>query len=181
MQGAGPVGLAAIMVASLAGAREIIVIDSAPKRLEVALSLGATATVSLSQKPEERHRAIYDRLGPSGPSLVVEAAGALPAFPEGVNLVGNHGRYVVMELWGAIGTQAISPRDLTIKNMTIACATFAKPKHYYQALHLAVHVQNRFPLADLISHRFSITQAQEALDAVMSGTAIKAVIDPTLS
>ena len=181
VQGAGPVGLAAIMVASLAGAREIIVIDSAPKRLEVALSLGATATVSLSQKPEERRRAIYDRLGPSGPSLVVEAAGALPAFPEGVDLVGNHGRYVVMGLWGAIGTQAISPRDLTIKNMTIAGATFAKPKHYYQALHLAVHVQDRFPLADLISHRFSIAQAQEALEAVKSGTAIKAVIDPTLS
>ncbi len=89
VQGAGPVGLAAVLVAAHAGAREIIVVDGVERRLEVARSLGATATVSLSLPAEERRRRVYEITGASGPSLVVEAAGALPAFPEGVELTSN--------------------------------------------------------------------------------------------
>jgi 5-exo-hydroxycamphor dehydrogenase len=181
VQGAGPVGLAAVLVSAVSGAREIVVLDHSSKRLEVAISLGATAAISLKETTaDERRRQIQERLGLRGASVVVEAAGALPAFPEGVDLTGNHGRYIVLGLWGAIGTQPISPRDLTLKNMRIGGATFAKPKHYYQALHLAVRLQDRYPLAGLISHRFSIADATSALALVKSGAAIKPVIDPTL-
>ena len=180
VQGAGPVGLSAVLVAKLAGASEIIVVDAFNERLETARKLGATATVSLKEDPEARRDAIYRRVGHLGPNLVVEAAGALPAFPEGVDLTGNHGRYVILGLWGAIGTQPISPRDLSTKNLTIAGASFPKPMHYYGAMHLAARVQDQFPLAELISHRFSIEQASEALAAVKSGEAIKAIIDPSL-
>jgi 5-exo-hydroxycamphor dehydrogenase len=180
VQGAGPVGLSAVLVAKLAGASEIIVIDGFDERLETAKRLGATATISLDTSAETRRDAIRERVGARGPDLVVEAAGALPAFPEGVDISGNHGRYVILGLWGAIGTQPISPRDLTIKNLTIAGATFPKPKHYHGAMHLAARVQDQFPLAGLISHRFAIEQANEALAAVKSGEAIKAVIDPKL-
>ena len=180
VQGAGPVGLSAVLVAKLAGASEIIVIDGVDERLETARKLGATATVSLKNDAKMRRDEIYSRVGPLGPNVVVEAAGALQAFPEGVDLTGNHGRYIVLGLWGAIGTQAISPRDTTLKNLTIAGATFPKPKHYHGAMHLAARVQDQYPLAALISHRFSIEQATEALAAVKSGEAIKAVIDPEL-
>lgn len=181
VQGAGPVGLSAILVAKQAGARDVIVIDGVESKLEVARSLGATATVSLSLSPEERRRQIYDLTGPSGPSLVVEAAGFLPAFPEGVDLTGIHGRYVILGLWGAIGTQPISPRDMTTKNITIAGATFPKPKHYHGAMHLAARLQDQVPLAALVTHRYAIEDADKALDAVHHGKVIKAVIDPQLS
>ena len=180
VQGAGPVGLSAVLVAKLAGASEIIVIDAFDERLETALKLGATATINLKENAEARRDAINRRVGHLGPSLVVEAAGALPAFPEGVDITGNHGRYVILGLWGAIGTQPISPRDLSTKNLTIAGASFPKPKHYHGAMHLAARVQDQFPLAALISHRFSIERAIDALAAVKSGEAIKAVIDPQL-
>ena len=180
VQGAGPVGLSAVLVAAQAGAREIIVIDGVANRLEVAKSLGATASVSLALSREERRRAIYDLTGANGPDIVVEAAGALPAFPEGVDLTGNHGRYIILGLWGAIGTQPISPRDMTTRNLTVAGATFPKPKHYYQAMHLAARLQDKVPLAALVTHRFSIPQAGAALDAVKTGVAVKAVIDPAL-
>ena len=180
VQGAGPVGLSAVLVAKLAGASEIIVIDAFDGRLETALKLGATATINLKENAEARRDAIYRRVGHLGPGLVVEAAGALPAFPEGVDITGNHGRYVILGLWGAIGTQPISPRDLSTKNLTIAGASFPKPTHYHGAMHLAARVQDQFPLAGLISHRFSIERAIDALAAVKSGEAIKAIIDPQL-
>lgn len=178
VQGAGPVGISAVMVARHAGARQVIVIDGVEGRLQVAASFGATATISLKVSPAERRRQIYDLTGPMGPSLVVEAAGALPAFPEGVDLTGPHGRYIVLGLWGAVGVQSISPRDLTTKNLTVAGATFPKPKHYYEAMHLAARLQNDLPLAGLVSHRFAIEEAGKALQAVRSGEAIKAVIEP---
>jgi 5-exo-hydroxycamphor dehydrogenase len=181
VQGAGPVGLSAILIAAQAGAREIIVIDGSPNRLEAALSLGATATIGLDVPADERRRIIYDRVGHTGPNIVVEAAGVLAAFPEGVDLAGSHSRYIILGLWGAIGTQPISPRDLTTKNLTIGGATFPKPKHYYQALHLAVALQDKLPLGALVSHRFGVGQAAEALTLTKSGGTIKAVIDPTIS
>ena len=181
VQGAGPVGLSAVLVAAQAGAREIVVIDGAPHRLEAAKSLGATDVIALSTPAEERRRQVYDLIGSHGPDVVIEAAGVLQAFPEGVDLAGVHSRYIVLGLWGAIGTQPISPRDLTLKNLTIGGATFPKPKHYYGALQMAVRLQDRYPLAELVSHRFGVAQAAEALELTKRGGAIKAVIDPSLS
>lgn len=180
VQGAGPVGLASVLVAAQAGAREVIVIDGSPARRAVVQRLGATSTISLDTDMAERRRMIYDLCGPHGPNVVVEAAGVLQAFPEGVDLTGNHGRYIILGLWGAIGTQPISPRDMTTKNITVSGATFPKPKHYYEAMHMSVRLQDKVPLAELVSHRFGINAAGEALAAVKSGAAIKAVIDPTI-
>lgn len=180
VQGAGPVGLSVVLLARLAGAREILVIDASEKRLEVARQLGATGTVSLAKSPAERHRQVYDAVGPAGPDLVVEAAGVLAAFPEGVSLVGHHGRYLMMGIWGEMDAQSIKPSDLGNKNVTLHGYTFSKPRHYYLALQLAVQQQERTPLASLVTHRFGVAQAAEALRVVKSGAAVKAVIDPSI-
>ena len=178
VQGAGPVGLSAVMVASLSGASQVIVIDQHENRLARARDLGATATISLSLKAQERKRQVYELCAANGPDCVVEAAGVLPAFPEGVDLTGSHGRYIVLGLWGAIGEQPISPRDLTTKNLTVGGATFPKPKHYYQALHLAFRMQDKLPLGDLVTHRFPVSGADTALEKTAAGEVIKAIIDP---
>ncbi|MBY8860388.1 zinc-binding dehydrogenase [Nocardia sp. CA2R105] len=181
VQGAGPVGLSAVLVASLSGAAEIIVIDASDTRLAIARSLGATATISLTgSSSEQRFNDIYGLTGPSGPDLVVEAAGVLDAFPEGVNLIGQHGRYVVLGLWGAMGESAIQPRLLTTKNAHIVGATFPKPKHYYGTVQLVARCQDTVPLSALVTHRFALEDASAALDAIRSGTVVKAVIDPAL-
>lgn len=181
VQGAGPVGIAAVMVANLCGAREIIVLDHSTNRLEAAKAFGATATIALSEvNAEERGRQVRALCGPQGASVVVEAAGALAAFPEGVDLTGNHGRYIILGLWGAIGSSTITPREFTTRNMRVSGATFPKPKHYYQALHMAVRLQARLPLAALIGQRYAIEDASKALAAIKTGQTLKAVIDPTL-
>jgi 5-exo-hydroxycamphor dehydrogenase len=179
VQGAGPVGLSAVLVASIAGAREVIVIDAVPSRLEVAKKLGATATLSLRElTPEQRREEVYERVGPLGPNVVIEAAGHLDAFPEGVALTGSHGRYIILGLWGAVGERSVSPREFTVKNLRVQGATFPKPKHYYHAMHLSVHMQDT--LAELVTDRYGVGDAVAALSAVESGNVIKAVIDPTI-
>ena len=181
IQGAGPVGLSSVLVAKEAGAREIIVIDVPGPRMDAAVALGATRTVSLKDlTAAERKQAVYDITGPAGPRMVIEAAGVLNAFPEGFDLAGMHGTYLILGLWGTEGTVPVSPRDFTIKNLRVVGATFPKPEHYYKAMMLACRVASKVPLAELVTHRFGVTQAAEALAAVESGRVVKAVIDPTL-
>lgn len=181
VQGAGPVGLSGALLAALAGARHVIAIDGSEKRLEIARQLGATATISLNTSRDERRREIYDIVGPQGPDLVLEAAGHLPAFSEGLDLAGPHGRYLQMGIIGDPGPHTFKPGDVANKNITLFGYTFSKPKHYYRALQLAVQLQDQMPLASLITHRFGIGKAAEALEVVQSGTAIKAVIDPSIT
>ena len=104
----------------------------------------------------------------------------LGAFPEGMDMIGIHGRYIILGLWGASGTIPVTPRDLSVKNMQIAGKSLHKPKHYYDALQVAASMQDRFRLDDLITHRFSIGDATKALAASVAGIAIKPVIDTSL-
>jgi threonine dehydrogenase-like Zn-dependent dehydrogenase len=180
IQGAGPVGLSAVLVAGLSGARQVIVIDGVESRLEIARSLGATHTIDMSGSAEERKEQVLEIVGSHGPRIVLEAAGALPAFPEGFDLAGDHGVYVILGLWGAIGTSEISPRDFTTRNLTVVGETFHRNRHYYEAMLLAADAQERFPLADLITDRFPVDGTLDALKAIESGKTIKAVVDPTL-
>ncbi|RYF60917.1 MAG: alcohol dehydrogenase [Comamonadaceae bacterium] len=181
IQGAGPVGLAAAMLASVSGASDIVVIDSSPSRLEFARRMGATATLSLTDTTAEQRRdQIYALSGPAGPQIVFEAAGALPAFSEGSDLTGVNGMYIVMGLWGPVGKSDVQPGDISLRNKAIGGATFPKAKHYYQAVQLSAKLQSRFPIAELVTHRFSIADSLAALHAVENGEAVKAVIDPTL-
>lgn len=181
VQGAGPVGLSSVLVAHASGAREIIVIDQFPERLAMAMRLGATMTLSLTgTSPQDRLEAVLARCGHNGPDVVLEAAGVLRAFPEGVNIAGNHGRYSIMGLWGAEGEIEFEPRLLSTKNLSISGASFAKPRHYYKAMQLVAQLAPKFPLAEMISHRFSIENVTDALLTIERGEAVKAVIDTSL-
>jgi threonine dehydrogenase-like Zn-dependent dehydrogenase len=181
VQGAGPVGLSAVLVASLGGAANVVVVDSVTSRLEIAKTLGATHCIEIgNSSAEQRKEQVHEISGGTGPRLIVEAAGAIPAFPEGFDLVGSYGVYVILGLWGATGTTEIEPREFTTRNVTVVGDTFHRNRHYYEAMHLAHRVQDRLPLADLITDRFPVDGTLDALKAIEAGKTIKAVIDPTL-
>jgi 5-exo-hydroxycamphor dehydrogenase len=169
------------MMASISGATEVVVIDSVASKLEVAKRMGATATFDISAtSAEERREAIYALSGPTGPQVVLEAAGALSAFAEGSDLTGVNGTYIVVGLWGPVGPTEVQPGDISWRNKSIGGATFPKAKHYYRAVQLAARLQDRFPIAELVTHRFPVQDSERALQAVESGEVIKAVIDPSL-
>lgn len=181
VQGAGPVGLAATMVAHVSGAREVVVIDNNEFRLARAKQMGATHTLSLDKlSAEERKAAVFEICGRTGPDLIVEAAGQLAAFPEGISLAGHAGRYCVTGIWGAAGDVPTEPRDLVLKNVRVRGSMAPRPKYYYHALHMAARMADKLPLADLITHRFGLDQAAKAYETVLSGNAVKVVIDPAI-
>jgi 5-exo-hydroxycamphor dehydrogenase len=180
VQGSGPVGLAAVLLAGLAGAGSITVIGGPAARLDMAKRLGATTTVDLADAPDPEARTdlVMAATGGRGGDVVIEAAGKLPAFSEGLQLVARCGSYLIVGLWSAPGTSPLEPRFVNNANLKIIGSALSRPRHLHQAIAVARSSHARFPLAEVISHRFPLEQSQRALDAVGRLETIKAVIVP---
>ena len=97
VQGAGPIGMMCLIAARISGAGRLIVIGGPAGRLELARKLGAHETIDIMAVPdadERREMALSMTPGRAGADVVIEAAGFLPAFPEGLELVKEDGVFV---------------------------------------------------------------------------------------
>jgi alcohol dehydrogenase len=114
--GAGPVGLAAIQTASLAGAAGIIALDLAGSRLEHALRFGADTTINAADpNAEERIAALTG--GGLGADVAIEAVGTPGTFDVCTRVVRPGGVIANIGVHGAPTTLHLE--ELWIKNVTI--------------------------------------------------------------
>lgn len=183
VQGCGPVGLAATMMARIAGARKVIVIGAPARRLEMARRLGADATIDMQTCKTEAERVaqVRDLTDGRGADVVIEAAGHISAFPEGLKLVAKNGRYVIIGLWSAPGTVPVEPRYINNNNIQIIGNALAQPQHLYGAIQVARTHHREYPMMDVITDKFSLADTQKALEAVEQLKTIKSVIVPNLA
>ena len=114
--GAGPVGLAAIQTASLAGAASIIALDVADSRLEHASRFGADVTINAADaKAEQQVMALTD--GGLGADVAIEAVGTPGTFDICTRVVRPGGTVANIGVHGAPTTLHLE--ELWIKNVTI--------------------------------------------------------------
>src|SRR5215475_13509805 len=114
--GAGPVGLAAIQTASLAGAASIIALETADFRLEQAQRFGADVAINAADaNAEEQIAALTD--GGLGADVAIEAVGTPGTFDICTRVVRPGGVIANIGVHGAPTTLHLE--DLWIKNVTI--------------------------------------------------------------
>lgn len=114
--GAGPVGLAAIQTAGLAGAATVIAVDVADSRLEHARRFGADEVVNPNAgDAEERIAALTD--DGLGADVAIEAVGVPETFDLCTRVVRPGGGVANIGVHGAPTTLHLE--DLWIKNVTI--------------------------------------------------------------
>ncbi|KAJ5648678.1 hypothetical protein N7490_005050 [Penicillium lividum] len=179
IQGSGPVGLACTLLASLAGARSVIVIGDPNGRLEAASALGATCTMSVANTTtEERLERVKHFTAGRGASIVIEAAGTAAAFPEGFNLLGMNGKYLILGLYSGSATAPVDPVRINNLNLHIIGSLGIDADGFKKTVEIASEHGSRLHFADLITHRFSLDRLEEALGLVEQGIPIKAVIVP---
>src|SRR3954462_5766559 len=112
--GTGPVGLAAMMTASIAGAGRIIAVDTAESRLRhAAESFGATHTVVSGENAEQE---ILDITGGAGVDVAMEAVGIPETFDLCTRIVRAGGRVANIGVHGAPTTLHLQQPG--IKNIT---------------------------------------------------------------
>lgn len=115
--GAGPMGLAHIVLSRLAGASRVFVSELDPKRIERAERAGATrmfdpSSVDLSSAIDEATDSI-------GPDVVIEAVGSIPTYETALDLVRNGGKILAYGAAPATATMQLRPFTVYAKELTI--------------------------------------------------------------
>ena len=180
VQGAGPVGIAALAVAKSAGAAQVIVIGAPKHRLEMAKRFGADNIIDIDQvrAPAERIAAVRELTRGYGADAVLECVGAPPVVVEGMEMCRDGGKYLILGHYCDAGTVAWNPHMVTRKQLQVFGSWSSEPRHMKMAIDFLRANQKQFPFADMVSHRFSLEQANEALAVSASWQSAKSVIVP---
>lgn len=182
VQGAGPVGIAALAVAKSAGASRVIVIGAPRHRLEMARRFGADDVVDLEQAitPSARVAAVRELTRGYGADVVLECVGAPTVVVEGMEMCRDGGKYLILGHYCDAGTTAWNPHVVTRKQLQVFGSWSSEPRHMKAAIEFLRTTQKQFPFADMVSHRFSLHQTNEALATSAAWTSAKSVIVPSL-
>jgi L-iditol 2-dehydrogenase len=180
VQGAGPVGLAALAIAKEAGGRPVIVVGGPRERLERCRRFGADVTIDIDEQPdpERRRKLVLDATGGLGADVVIECVGLPQAVVEGWDLCRDGGKYLMLGHYGDAGPIALNPHTVTRKELKIFGSWGSEPQHWTVALELLRTRRDAYPFHELITHRFALEQANEALAAVADWQTGKAVLLP---
>jgi len=154
--GAGPVGLAAMMTAEIAGAARIIAVDLAASRLKHAERFGATHTVAGG---EDAAQQVDDLTEGEGVDVAIEAVGVPATFDLCTKIVRPGGTVANVGVHGA--PTMLHLEDLWIKNITITTG-LVSGSTIPTLLRLAR--DGRIEAEKLGTHHFTLTDIEEAYD-----------------
>lgn len=145
--------------------------------MELAAALGADMALDIrSTEPVERREKVLAATGGLGADLVIEGTGNPDAIPEGLDLLRLRGRYVWAGQYSDRGLVPIPSHLVTFNALQIfgsAQFTVADRVRYFQVLEEARGYWET--IRRVVTDRFTIDQANEAMSRAKSGAAIKTV------
>ena len=170
--GCGPIGLMAIAVARISGARRVFATDLNPERLEMARRMGADDVIDARDDVATRLREMTDG---DGVDVVLEMSGAEPALHQGlaavtnggrVSLLGTHTRPVTLDLSEEVIFKGVRIHGITGRRLFDT---------WYKTRAL---LEEGLDLSPIITHRLPLSAYQQAFDLVAAGHAGKIVLLP---
>ena len=162
--GAGPIGQCIFLVARERGA-EVLVVDLQDTRLALSRDMGAETLVWTSREAvvafarEWSAPAGPPGSGPAGPPVAIDATGAPAAVRAMVDMVASAGRAVQVGMSGEEVVLRLG--SLTEKELDVLGVSCCGADEFGEAV--AVVERNTPLLAPLISHRFALDQAPDAI------------------
>jgi 2-desacetyl-2-hydroxyethyl bacteriochlorophyllide A dehydrogenase len=167
--GLGPVGLCAVMAAQVAGAAQVIAIDTVADRLEVARSLGAQPVHATEEDPRAAARGVTDG---RGVDVAVDAVGNSAVLDLACRLARKAGTVSVVGVY-AEPTQ-VHMGVVWIKSLSFVSGQANVMGHLDSVLSLMA--AGRLDPTPLVTHHMKLAEAQEAYDAYDSHQALKIVL-----
>ena len=182
IQGAGAVGMMMVAKACLLGAGKIIALDAMDMKLEMAKEFGADKGINVSGlSDEELVEMIRDETEGRGADVVVETVGQPEVVKVGLEMLRRGGTY--LETGNFVdtgGTVTLNVhRHIAAKNVLLYGNTNHPHDGYYRAMEMMYQYRDTFPFEKLITHRYRLDQAQEAMEKSFEEDALKVVFVPS--
>jgi threonine dehydrogenase-like Zn-dependent dehydrogenase len=181
VQGSGPVGLNAAIFAQLSGALAVYVVGAPRARLEAAERLGAADVLDVTgvTDPAARVRWVRERTSGRGADVVIEASGNPAAVPEGLEMLRDAGRSIVVGQYTDGGEISVNPhRQINRRHATILGCWGYEFTHLHRALALMARHNGRFRWRELVTREYALEDAGRALSDMERLAVVKAVLRP---
>jgi L-iditol 2-dehydrogenase len=98
---------------------------------------------------------------------------------EGMEMCRDGGKYLVLGHYCDAGTVAFNPHVITRKQLQVYGSWSSEPRHLKAAIEFLRRTREQFPFESMVSHRFSLEHANEALAMTARWQSAKSVIVPT--
>jgi L-iditol 2-dehydrogenase len=171
--GSGPIGIMHVMAARAAGVKKIVVSGKSSERLEMALAAGADRVVNIRETALQK--VIAEETEGQGADLIVVATGAREAMEEAPAMAAIGGR---VNLFGGLPSSdsaiSLDANLIHYKELAITGTTGCSTSDCRRSL--AMIRSGAVDLAPLISARYSLDRAAEAIGTVRAGNALKVAI-----
>jgi threonine 3-dehydrogenase len=169
--GCGPIGLFAIGICKAAGASRIIATDVNAKRMALAKKMGAHDVV----RPEDAKKTVHGLTDNLGVDVVLEMSGIPSAVHQAFELVRVGGRVQML----GIPSKTIEvdfATEVIFKGITIYGVV---GRRMYDTWHQITRFlqSGQFDPTPVITHRFPLEGADEAIRAIKSGEAGKVIFE----
>jgi len=172
--GAGPIGLIHLQLARIAGARAVVVSDPSATRRDSADRLGATVTVDPTG--EDLAAIVRGLTGDEGADVAVLCIGVAALVNDCLNLVRKRGRVSIFAGLAGEGWSNIAANLIHYREITVVGASNSSREAFGRAVRLIESAT--IDTKSLVTHRFGLSKAAEAIEFVASGEGIKVAVVP---
>ncbi len=172
--GCGPTGLAAVAIAKACGATAVFAVDVNDYRLDLAKKMGATAVLKAGR--DDVVGSILEATGGEGVDVSLEMSGAGVALRQSFQALRNGGRVSVLGI-------ASRPVELDWANLVVfkgATVYGISGRKIFESWHKTKMLieSGLVDLKPMITHRFALSDYEEAFELMRSGNSGKIILYP---
>jgi L-iditol 2-dehydrogenase len=171
--GSGPIGIMHVIAARAAGVKKIVVSGKSSERLQMALAAGADRVVNIRE--ETLSKVVAAETDGRGADLIVVATGVREAMEEAPALAAIRGRVNLFAgLPNHFSAISLDANLIHYKELIVTGTTGCSTDDCRRSLQMIS--SGAVDLAPLISARYSLDRATEAIGAARAGNVLKVAI-----
>ncbi len=162
--GAGPLGLAHAIKASLMGAGQVLVLDPSSKRRRIAARVADAVALAPGDGTSAEVRG---RCHGEGADVVVNATGFPGAFSQAIAIVRDGGTIIEVGAFVDMGDEAFNPAVICGRSLTLLGVGGEDLRGYEGTLALLARHHRGSAFDEIVSHRFAIEDAPVAMTTAL--------------
>lgn len=171
--GGGTIGQIMLQLARLAGAAKVVLSEPVALRRELALRLGADAAIDPIH--EDLQQRLFELLSRDGADVVIECVGNPHTSAQAIDAAAGCGRVLLFGVPNPDAVLQTRMHPIFQKELTVM-GSFVNPDTHSRAV--ALLSSGQLSLKELITHRFPVSQLEEAIQMQTGSESIKVLVKP---